>query len=151
MSINAIKVEEAIRPQIESLGAYLVELSIRGERTGRVVEVFIDTDTGVDADTCARISREISPTLDGLEELQGKYNLVVSSPGIDRPLKFLKQYERNIGRTISIKLKEGDGKQKIEGTLSAVSPAVIQITTKGGESKEYPFADIAEAFIVPRW
>jgi ribosome maturation factor RimP len=143
------KIEDLLRPEIESLGAQLIEFSVRGERTGKVVEVFVDTDEGVTAEKCAEISRIISPILDGLDEFQGKYNLVVSSPGIDRPLKFLKQYKRNIGRNISLKVKNETA--KIDGELSEVHPDSIVVKSKDGKSREISFVEVSEAYILPRW
>jgi ribosome maturation factor RimP len=144
------KIENLLRPEIEALGAQFIEFSIRGERTGKVVELFVDTDEGITAEKCVEISRRVSPILDGLDEFQGKYNLIVSSPGIDRPLKFLKQYERNIGRTISVKMKSGSS-GKIEGELLEVSKNGIIVKNEKGNSQEISFSDISEAFIRPRW
>jgi ribosome maturation factor RimP len=149
LTLNKQKIEELLRPEIEIFGAQLIEFSVRGERSGKVVEVFVDTDEGVTADKCAEISRKISPILDGLDEFQGKYNLVVSSPGIDKPLKFYKQYERNVGRNISVRLKTES--KKIEGELSEVHPESIVVKTNGGKSQEISFSDVSEAFILPRW
>jgi ribosome maturation factor RimP len=147
---NKQKIEDLLRPEIEAHGAQLVEFSIRGERIGKVVELFVDTDEGITAEKCAEISRSVSPVLDGLDEFQGKYNLVVSSPGIDRPLKFLKQYKRNIGRTISVRMKCESGR-KIEGELLEVSQNAIIVKNETGNSQEISFSDISEAFIKPRW
>jgi ribosome maturation factor RimP len=147
--LNKQKIEELLQSEIEGQGAQLIEFSVRGERTGKVVEVFVDTDEGVTADKCAEISRKISPILDGLDEFQGKYNLVVSSPGIDKPLKFYKQYERNVGRNISVRLKTEAS--KVEGELSEVHPESIVVKTNSGKSQEISFSDVSEAFILPRW
>jgi ribosome maturation factor RimP len=149
LTLNKQKIEELLRPEIEIFGAQLIEFSVRGERSGKVVEVFVDTDEGITADKCAEISRKISPILDGLDEFQGKYNLVVSSPGIDKPLKFYKQYERNVGRNISVRLKTES--TKVEGELSEVHPESIVVKLNGGKSQEISFSDVSEAFILPRW
>jgi ribosome maturation factor RimP len=82
------------------------------------LEVFIDSDTGVTFDKCRRISRYLEAILDEQAWLGEKYVLEVSSPGITRPLKLLRQYKKNKGRTLDIALADGSRR---EGVLAEVA------------------------------
>lgn len=90
---------------------YLVEFEYK---TPNQLSVYIDTDQGVNSRQCARVSRFLEEHLDEANWNEGKYILEVSSPGVDRPLKFPRQYLKNIGRTLEVKLTDGE---KIKGKL----------------------------------
>ena len=82
------------------------------------VEIFLDSDTQLTIRQCAKINRYLQFHIDEAGWLGEKYTLDVSSPGIRKPLKLKRQYRKNIGRGIELKLENGD---KREGTLIAVS------------------------------
>jgi ribosome maturation factor RimP len=89
---------------------YLVELVI----TGKKIEVFVDADSSMDFAKCQRISRFLEAKLDETGWYGDDYILEVSSPGITRPLKFSRQYKKNIGRIIKVKMIEKD---EIQGKI----------------------------------
>ena len=97
------------------------------EHNATKLSVFIDTDEGVNFTKCQKLSRKIESYLDESQVLGEKYILEVSSPGISRPLKFNRQYPRNVGRKIVCKLKNGE---KLEGTLQEVGDEVIKVERK---------------------
>ena len=84
---------------------YLVDLEIR--ESARIA-VFVDADSGLTTVQCAKLSRYLEEYLDEQNWKNGKYILEVSSPGVDRPLKFPRQYVKNIGKKIDIKTADGD-------------------------------------------
>ena len=144
------QVEDITRPILEGRGAFIVESRLRGERTGKVLEIFIDTDAGVSTDTCAEVSRELSQALDAANVIQGSYQLVVSSPGTDTPLRFLRQFPRNIGRPMAVR-KRGAA-SPIEGTLLAVEGDTIVLGRgKSAEPERIPFGEIEEARVKTPW
>lgn len=91
------------------------------------VEVFLDSDTQLTISQCARINRYLQKHIDEAGWLGEKYILDVSSPGVRKPLKLKRQYKKNIGRGIELKLENGD---KREGTLMAVTEDTITIEEK---------------------
>jgi len=97
------------------------------------LEVFIDSDEGVKFWQCQKLSRHIESYLDESEVLGSKYILEVSSPGADKPLRFRRQYPRNIGRTISVTKVDGI---ILEGKLLEVTDIDISIEIKGPKKKE---------------
>ena len=84
---------------------YLVDLEIHEPAR---IGVFVDADSGLNTVQCAKLSRYLEEYLDEKNWKNGKYILEVSSPGVDRPLKFPRQYVKNIGKKIEIKTAEGE-------------------------------------------
>ena len=143
------QIREFLQPITEQFDAYTVEVILRGERTSKVLEVYVDSDRGISLGECSEISRALSEKLDEIELIQGRYRLDVSSPGLDRPLKLQRQYKGNIGRVCKVKYSV-DGKKVIqEGRLEIVSENKI-IISKSGKQWEIPFSDISETFIIPQ-
>jgi ribosome maturation factor RimP len=94
--------------------------------------VLLDGDNGAGIDECAQVSRYVGFKLEEDNVIEEAYNLEVSSPGVDTPLLMLRQYTKNIGRTVAVKMPDG---VKKEGKLLAVNAADIvieeQIKEKG--------------------
>ncbi len=103
---------------------YTIEIELK---PGQRLLVFIDSDSGMSFDKCQKISRYLESFIDANDWLGSKYVLEVSSPGINRPLKFLRQYLKNIGRTVAVTLL--DHSQQI-GTLQAADEHQLVLTQK---------------------
>lgn len=143
------QITEIVQPIADSYKAFLVDVSVRGERTSKVVEIFVDTDNGISLDICSAISRTLSEQLDRANIIQGRYRLDVSSPGLDKPLKLLRQYHKNIGRHCKI-IVEQDGKRTtLEGILENVGERSVIVVHKG-IPKEVAFSNIIETYIIPK-
>lgn len=123
-----MKLAEQLKVYIEEAIAdtnlFIVE--IKGIAVKRAM-VLLDGDEGVKIEDCARVSRHINQKMeeDGLEE--ALISLEVSSPGVDFPLKFERQYPQHVGRTLAIKLLDG---KEIEGKLLSIDGAVIAVEEK---------------------
>lgn len=148
-SKTAEAVAELVLPIIEGIGGYLVEVNLRGERGGKILEVFVDTDAGISADNLTAVSRSLSEELDRMDIIPGKYRLEVSSPGLGKPLKFPRQYAKNIGRKLDVTYQTTGGEAKMEGILHAASATTITLTDKKKISVSIAIADIVEACVVP--
>lgn len=140
-----------VTPVVEQAGAYLVDLVIKVEHRSRVIQVQVDTDAGVTIDTCTRISRELGPVLDAVEGLQGPFRLEVSSPGADKPLRYLRQYPRHIGRPFRLKLRADGGTKALRGRLSVVQGSILTFDVEGSAPVAVPFDDILESTIELPW
>jgi ribosome maturation factor RimP len=141
------KIEEIAVPIIERHGAFLTEMVLRGELRSTVLDVYVDTDDGITIDVCTSISRELSEALDAQELITGAYRLDVSSPDLGRPIHVLRQYTKNIGRTLSIAFVD-DG--TAEGTLEAADDTGVTIRSGGTGARVIPMTSIQQAFIVPQ-
>lgn len=131
---------------------FIVEVLIFGKKIPKRVLVIIDGDAGVTIDDCADISRKLSKELENPSFFGGEnYILEVSTPGLDQPLKLRRQFQKNIGRNLKVKLQESQE----EGKLREVTEDHIVIlqekgTGKKKEEKEVriPFAEIDKAFVM---
>ena len=149
--VEKVRIEKLIAPVIESNGAFLVDINIRGERNSKVVEVYVDHDNGMTANLCAVISREVLPILDTIESLKGTFNLTVSSPGLDRPIKFPRQYKRNIGNMLHVKTKSNERNETMDGELLEAMDDSIVLRLVSGDSRTIMHDTIVETLVKPRW
>lgn len=140
--------EALVRPVVESAGLELVEVTFGKEGGRRVLRVTVDKEGGVDLDTIASTSRMISRRLDLEEFTPGKYQLEVSSPGIERPLRTPDEFQRRIGERVKIKTLEPVATHL--GTLKAADDRTATVTTDAGDvSIEY--ANVKSARTVFEW
>ena len=153
MHTNSIlaRVADVAAPLIREKGAFIVDVSLRGEKGGRVLELFIDADNDVTTDLCAEISRELSHTLDLDGLIAGRYYLVVSSPGVDRPLKYPRQYAKHIGKKLTVKRKL-EGKLLVsEGELMGVADEHIELRGMDGSLMTLAYDEILDARVNAPW
>jgi ribosome maturation factor RimP len=126
---------------------YIVDIEIKGNNQ---IVVYVDGDEGLSLENCKQISRTIESVLDEEQTLGGIYGLEISSPGVNRPLKFLRQYIKHIGRLLQIKMLDGT---EVEGLLKecVANGVLIEITPKEKkgvpEVKEILFDDIQETYV----
>jgi len=113
-----------------------------------LLRVYIDMPTGATIEDCGRASAQISAVLDVEDPIAGKYDLEVSSPGLNRPLFRPDQYARYIGEVIKFKLRVAlDGRRNYKGKLEAIVEDRITVDIDG-ETLEVPFSDIEKANLV---
>lgn len=115
-----VAVEQLVAPFAEQMGFELVgvEYNVKKGEDNELV-IYIDKEGGVDLDDCEKLSRAIDEPLDVLDPIEEAYVLCVSSPGLDRPLKTERDFERSIGKKVDIKLykKDENGKKELTGEL----------------------------------
>jgi ribosome maturation factor RimP len=98
-----MELEESIKLAVEGCGVDLYDIQQTKEHKVNILRVYISHKDGINLDKCAHVSRMISPLLDIQEPMHGKYNLEVSSPGIERKLKTLHHFKCSIGSDVKIK------------------------------------------------
>ncbi len=136
---------------LQPIDGYLIDVNVRSERGGSIVEVIADTDKGITADECAHVNRYVSSELERQNLITERYRLEVSSPGLDRPLKVFRQYRKNTGRHVRI-VSSVDGKTSVtEGVLQGVSETTLTLTTKEKQEKSFALTDIQEAYVLPQF
>jgi ribosome maturation factor RimP len=139
------RVEEVVLPVLEELGLELVELQFRREQSGWVLRLIIDKPDGINLDDCAVASRELSQLLDIEDFIDRAYNLEVSSPGLDRPLKSMADFHRFIGRKAKIKTIEPiAGEHVFIGNIQQTEGESIVLEI-GGREVVIPFLQVAKA------
>lgn len=143
-------VEKAI-VELEYSDCFLVDLKVNNSK----IEIYLDSDSSITFERCRKVSRQIEAVLDEEQWFGEKYTLDVSSAGIGRPLKYLRQYVKNIGRIAEVKTVNNE---KVRGSLSYVDEEKITITfeekRKEGKknvkvtvNKDIPMAEIIETRI----
>ena len=133
-------------PVVVSMGYELVGVEFLGAGGYGTLRVYIDREQGVSLDDCAAISHQISGILDVEEPIKQAYDLEISSPGIDRPLFKLADFERFTGMTAKVKLALAlEGRKNFKGRLQGVTDDGMVIIEVDGEKFQLPFADIARA------
>lgn len=121
--------EEKVAPIIENLGYEVVEIEYAKKSDGMNLTFFIDKENGIQIEDCEKVSKAIDGILEELNPTDNQpYILSVSSPGIDRPIKTDRDFERNKGKEIEITLfSKIEGKKKFVGKLLEYSENEIVI------------------------
>lgn len=114
------KILKIVQNSIYGTEFFLIETNIRGDQRKRIIEVFVDSAKNISADDLAELSRSINEVLSEDEEI-GNYRLDVSTPGVDRPLKFIEQFPKNINRNFEIEYNLGDEIKKLKAKLISVN------------------------------
>jgi ribosome maturation factor RimP len=145
MNQNLENIREISRQVAEENNLFLIDFIVRGLESNRVIEIFIDGEKNISADECAQVSREITKQIDE-QELLKSYRLDVSSPGVDRPLLFLKQYPKHLNRLFEIEFKASDSSSTFKGRLMSVEDEVL--TFKSEKEIKLKFSDIINAKVL---
>ena len=143
--------QEMLQGAVEDLGCEL--WGIECQRAGRfmTVRLFIDKEGGVTVDDCADVSRQASAILDVEDPIADKYNLEVSSPGLDRPLFTLQQFERYIGQDIIVHLRiPVMERRKWQGKLERIENDMV-ILIVDGQEQVLVFGNIQKANVVAKF
>ena len=140
------RLEELIRPLIESQGADLVELQYGRPKRGRgILRLFVDRPGGITIEELARISRMVGGLLEVHDVIPGSYTLEVSSPGLTRALKTPRDNERYVGRLVRVTTRAPwEGRQVHCGILQGLEDD--RVCLKEGESEVcIPLSEVARA------
>jgi ribosome maturation factor RimP len=111
------------------------------------ITVIADGDTALDLDTIAALSRSASVLLDGLDSIQGRYVLEVSSPGVERPLTTEKHFRRARGRKVELSLSDGS---QLAGRVGETRGNSVTLVVREGREwtvREVPLDEIAKAIV----
>lgn len=145
------RVTELAEPLAASLGLELAEVEYRQEGRQMVLRLYIDKDGGVTLDDCSAVSRELTEILDVEDFILGHYNLEVSSPGLNRPLKKPSDFERYTGRLVKIRTFEpladdaGNMRKTFLGELLGLSDSILRLKLNEGQTASIPLGKVAKA------
>ncbi|HVY38780.1 MAG TPA: ribosome maturation factor RimP [Polyangia bacterium] len=143
-------------PYVRDAGFDLIEVQYGREQRGMVLRLFIDRPAatgagGISVDDCERVSRDVSAALDVADKISQAYQLEVSSPGLDRPLRRERDFARFAGESARIRLAEGvEGRRNFTGTIRGAKDGRVEIACDG-RSYELPIDDILRANLIPDW
>ncbi len=128
-----VRLAEIVTPVIEDMGFELVRLRLMSGKTPTLQVMCDRPDGNINVDDCADISRALSATLDVEDPIEGEYALEVSTPGIDRPLTRLKDFETFDGYEVKLLTSELiDGRKRFNGTLRGVEDNEVLVEIPEG-------------------
>jgi len=154
------QIQTMLDPILADYGLECVEIEFKREPQGQVLRIFIDKEGGVSLDDCVTVSRELGAVLEIDDPIPGAYRLEVSSPGLDRPLKTVRDFERFAGQAVKIKTnsmidpdQRGHGRKTFKGTLLGVTDEGVRVqqTDKKGGEVILPFSEIYKAHLEPEF
>ena len=143
------RIEQIITPSVEAMGYEVVRVQLTGGQR-MVLQVMAERADGapMTVEDCADISRAISAVLDVEDPIKSAYTLEVSSPGIDRPLTRLKDYERFAGFEAKLETRLAvDGRKRFKGMLKGVEDGLVCIESEQGAAR-LEFDNILRAKLV---
>lgn len=136
MSDRALdRITELVEPSLRQLGVELYDAQWDKRGKTPVLRLLIDKPEGVGLDDCARVSNAVSAVLDAYDPIEERYELEVSSPGAERPLRTEEDWTRALGRRVNLRFREGDGEVVLEGPLLELSADSVVVEAREGRAK----------------
>ncbi len=121
------EIKQLVLLAIEGEDVELVDVQLKGRSGSQSLRVYVDSQSGVTLDVCARVSRSISDQLDIADVISGKYRLEVSSPGLSRPLLTSRDFHRNLNKEVEVVLDDGAEQTTVKGKVVEVRDAEVCI------------------------
>ncbi|MFW5824993.1 MAG: ribosome maturation factor RimP [Marinobacter sp.] len=150
MSAKLNTLEQILRPVVEGLGYEYWGVEFRSQGRHSLLRLYIDDqENGISVEDCEKVSRQVSGVMDVEDPIQNEYTLEVSSPGMDRPLFTLEQFEAWAGHQVNIRLRMAfEGRRRFQGILKGTEDGDVVVVV---DDHEYllPFESIDKANIVP--
>ncbi len=144
--MEKVQINSKIEEIVKAHGFFLVDVVLRGDNHLRIIEVYMDGEKGVTAVDCANVSRDLNEAIQTLNLIESNYRLDISSPGVDRPLKFLEQYQKHINRKFEIEYG-AEGENKLTAKLAGIDGNDLLFSVKETEYR-INFSDIKKAKVL---
>ncbi|MBN2453574.1 MAG: ribosome maturation factor RimP [Candidatus Omnitrophica bacterium] len=139
------RVAKLIEPYLKDNGIELIEMTYRREAGGMTLRLLVDTPSGIRIDECEALNNRLGELLDAEDVISEHYIIEVSSPGLDRPVKTGRDFERSMGKALVVTtFGPIEGSRSHSGTLIGMDKEKI-VLESGGISTEIPRAKIAMA------
>lgn len=145
------RIEPELERTLQDFGYELVQARLGGRVGNRTLTLLIDKPGGVTVADCQYMSERLSVLLDTIDPIEGRYTLMVSSPGVDRPLTRATDFERFAGERVSIRWSDAGKRPRTQqGVLLGIRDDVVRIQVND-EEVPVPLADIEAASILYDW
>jgi ribosome maturation factor RimP len=146
------KIEEIAGRIAEPLGIEVVEIELKGGGKNQFLRISIDKPEGVTHSDCETVSRQLGDALDADDLITAHYTLEVSSPGVERKLFKIKDFERFQGQKAKVVLREPiESVKTLEGKISAVEDGRIALELASGAQVQFPFSQVERANLKFEW
>ena len=140
-------IRELLEPTLNHMGYELYSLDQSGH-SGRSLRISIDHSEPITIEDCERVSRVAGPLIDHSNLIDGPYDLEVSSPGAERPLRTHGEYERFNGKRVNVRYRSGESETVVEGNLVAVDGAGIAVEARASRGRAPVIVHIAWSDVV---
>ena len=144
---NVEQIWKVVEPYLAAESLELDDLEVLGRGRARTLRVTIDKTGGIDLDRISEVSRGLSRLLDSETEIDGPYQLEVSSPGLERKLSRPSQFQKSVGREVVVKTATFT----VRGVLAAASQESFQVQSADAEVRSVRYEDVTSARTVFRW
>jgi ribosome maturation factor RimP len=142
------QVESLVAPILEQMGYELVDVEYVSSYGRWILRLFVDKEGGVTIGDCARITEELGDLIDVKEFIRHEYNLEVSSPGLDRPLRKEKDLSLALGKKIKVRMAAPlEGRRNFTGILLRYEEGILSLEVDGQEVS-LPWPDVAKANLI---
>jgi ribosome maturation factor RimP len=145
------KIEEIAAPFLSIIDAFIVDMHVVHSEQRKVIQIYVDTDSGITIGQCTELNRKIGEALELHNFIQNSYVLEVSSPDLTKPLKLLRQYRKNIGRQFHVRYRKDDGVVEIIAKLDGIEGDILNFITKSEETYKVSFNEIIESIEELPW
>jgi ribosome maturation factor RimP len=140
------RIKEIAKKAAADNGVEFVHLELAGTKRNQVVRVFADKEGGINIEDCSKVSRSIEAEMDADDFMPGTYVLEVSSPGLDRELYSLADFERFAGNLAKVKMRpDFEGPKSLNGTIVSVLDGDIVFEDRTAGTLTIPYASVAKA------
>jgi len=140
-----------LEPAVNVLGCELVGIELIPQGRRSLLRIYIDKEDGVTIDDCSDVSHQVSGILDVEDPIREQYTLEVSSPGLDRPLFKLEDFDRFSGSQVKLRLRQMlDGRRNFTGRILGVEGESVRVEVDGSP-RVFAIVDIDKARLVPEF
>jgi ribosome maturation factor RimP len=144
--------EQLVDECVRRHGAQVIDLVVKGRQERPAIEVYVDAENGVTTELCSAIGREIQGALRVRPLLVATPQLMVSSPGIDRPLRYAWQYPKHVGRDLTVRITAGGMEEEHTGRLAvADGEGIVLEAGTPAEQRRFLFDTIVRAVVKTPW
>ena len=133
------ELEKIVLDNLDNESIFLVNIEISTDHGPKKVKVLVDSDQGLNIDHCAQISRKIGHVIEEQELIKSAFTLEVSSPGLDYPLKFRRQYLKNVGRRLKVLLN--DDNEKTGELVQVGDHSIVMNAEQKGKNRKIAFVE----------
>lgn len=149
MRQNPTHLWDLLEPVVNGMGYELVEIEYNPSMKHGVLRLYIDKDSGILVEDCSAVSHQVSAVLDVEDPISGHFNLEISSPGMDRPLRRAEDFQRFSGEVVKIKTSMAfEGQSNFKGRLKGLDEDLVIVECENKEVR-LPITSIDKARLVP--
>jgi ribosome maturation factor RimP len=136
--------------KVRDAGYELVDMDVSGGKHSRHLRFFADKPGGITAADCRGLSNLLFRWIEEKHPEFSEYGIEVSSPGLDRPLKTERDFERQLGRTVTVAVRDGEAVVEWNGTVEAVGAGTVTLSV-AGKPRPIPLDALVRAKVKLQW